>query len=430
MAEVVDDTKKYEPLTEDLVLEALRKDKGEDAQLVSWKYKDFTKKGDNYACFVTGVEVQYKDEEHGAPMGVTYVAKLSHQITSSFADMMNEVFQKEGACFLEILPKVNEVLRELHIDGIRTAKGYCLSLKFGKEALILEDLRHRNFKMFDRRRGIDVPHAFLVLKELGRLHAASRLVEEKLGCSLLEAWPVLIEKWVEEEDVPGAEVFQKMIESQMETAAMVMEKIPNYEQVVEWIRSTKGRGMQIFKDGLQQSGKFDALNHGDCWNNNILFRYDEAGAPVEVMLVDLQGMRKASVAADLSYFLYSSFTGDVRKSNFKLFIETYYDSFCSVLRAAQVPIPFSVEELLVEFRNKMTLGCISGMILAPIVLSEEGDVHNFLDVTEETIDKSSRERQEIVLNMSKRDGHLQDRFLSMFNEMVEAGIVPNEDAVA
>lgn len=148
------------------------------------------------------------------------------------------------------------------------------------------------------------------------------------------------------------------------------------------------------------------------------------------MLVDLQGMRKASVAADLSYFLYSSFTGDVRKSNFKLFIETYYDSFCSVLRAAQVPIPFSVEELLVEFRNKMTLGCISGMILAPIVLSEEGDVQNFLEVTEETIDKSSRERQEIVLNMSKRDGHLQDRFLSMFNEMVEAGIVPNKDAVA
>ncbi|KAK8407281.1 hypothetical protein O3P69_002085 [Scylla paramamosain] len=431
MAEVEDDTKKYEPLTEDLVREALRRDKGEDAQLVSWKYKDFTKKGDNYACFVTSVEVQYKEEEHGASMEITYVAKLAHQIASPLTELMNEVFQKEGTCFMEILPKMNEVLKELDIDSIRTAKGYAMSLKLGKEVLLLEDLRQREFKMFDRRRGIDVPHALLVLKELGRLHATSRLVEKKLGCSLLETWPVIFERWLEDDDVPGAEMFQKMIESQMETAAMVMEKIPNYEQVVAWIRSTKARGICIFKESLKQNAKFDALTHGDCWNNNILFRYDEAGAPVELMLVDLQGMRKASVAADLSYFLYSSFTGDVRKSNLKFFMETYYDSYCSVLRAAQVPIPFSLEELLVEFRDKMTMGCISGMILAPIVLSEEEDVQNFMEFTEETIDKTNRERQEIVLKMSKREGgQLQDRFLSMFNEMVEAGIVPNEDAAA
>ncbi|MPC68183.1 hypothetical protein E2C01_062380 [Portunus trituberculatus] len=188
--------------------------------------------------------------------------------------------------------------------------------------------------------------------------------------------------------------------------------------------------MDIFKQGLKKSDKFNALNHGDCWNNNILFRYDETGAPVEVMLVDLQGMRMASVAADLSYFLYSSFTGGVRKSNLKFFMETYYDSFCSVLRAAQVPIPFSLEELIVEFRNKMILGCISGMILAPIVLSEEEDVQAFFDMTEENMDTNNRERQEKILKMSKREGgQLQDRFLSMFNEMVEAGIVPNKDVV-
>ena len=118
MAEVEDDTK-YEPLTESLIWEALRNDKGKNARLVSWKYKDFTKKGDNYACFVTSVDVQYKEEEHEESMEVTYVAKLAHQIASSFKEMMNEVFQKEGTCFMEIIPKLNEVLKELHIDSIR-----------------------------------------------------------------------------------------------------------------------------------------------------------------------------------------------------------------------------------------------------------------------------------------------------------------------
>ena len=173
-------------------------------------------------------------------------------------------------------------------------------------------------------------------------------------------------------------------------------------------------------------------NSKEVTNRRLTFflpRYDEAGAPVEVMLVDLQGMRRSSVAADLSYFLYSSFTGDVRKSNFNFFMETYYDSFCSVLRTAEMPIPFSLEELIVEFRDMMTLGCISGMILAPIVLSEEEDVQSFLDLTEETIDEKNLEQQERILKMSKREGgQLQDRFLSMFNEMVEAGIVLAEDA--
>ena len=109
--------------------------------------------------------------------------------------------------------------------SLRTAKGYCMSLNLGKEVLLLEDLRHRKFKMFDRRRGIDVPHALLVLKELGKLHAASRLLERKYGCSMLETWPVLYEKWLVDDDVPGADMFQKLIESQMETAAMVMEKV-------------------------------------------------------------------------------------------------------------------------------------------------------------------------------------------------------------
>lgn len=164
---------------------------------------------------------------------------------------------------------------------------------------------------------------------------------------------------------------------------------------------------------------------------HVAYRYDEAGSPVEVMLLDLQGMRKASVAADLSYFLYSSFTGDVRKNNLKAFMATYYDSFSSVLRAAQLPIPFSLEELLQEFRERMTFGCVSGMVLAPIVLSEEQDVHDFLDVTEETLDKVSSERQETILRMSQREGgQLQDRYTSMFDEMVEAGIVSHADTAA
>lgn len=113
------DTKKYDPLTEDLVCEALRKDKGKEAQLISWKCEDFTKKGDNYASFVTSVKVEYKEKGLGEPRQVSYVAKISHQIAGPIAQTMNDVFRREGASFTEILPAVNEVLKELHMDAIR-----------------------------------------------------------------------------------------------------------------------------------------------------------------------------------------------------------------------------------------------------------------------------------------------------------------------
>ncbi|KAG0697285.1 hypothetical protein GWK47_026362 [Chionoecetes opilio] len=431
LAEAEDTTKKYGPLTDDLLRNTLRKDKGDAAELVSWKCEDFTKKGDNYASFVTSVKVQYREAKEGALKEASYVAKIAHQLEmeTKFRSITNEVFEKEGCCFIEILPKMNQAMRELHLDAIRTAEGYCVSLELGKEVLMVEDLRARHFKMCDRRRGMDVLHATLVLKELGRMHAAS-LVVEKLGCSLTETWPVIVEKWVHRED-SSIDMFIKILAAQFEGAAMIMEKIPKYEHVVEWIRELKPRAMQIFKDALLQGLKFSVLTHGDCWSNNVLFRYDAEGAPVEVMLVDLQGMRMASAGTDLSYFLYSSFTGNIRKNNFNAFITTYYDSFSSVLQAAGMPVPFSQEELLQELRDKMTFGCVLGMIFAPIVLSEEQDIIGFFDISEETIDKDSQERQETVTRIGERgDGQLRDRFLSMFDEMVEAGIVSRADAAA
>lgn len=103
---------KYKHLTDQIIGDALSADKGPDAQLVSWHAKDFTKKGDNYACIVTSVIVQYKLD--GALQEKTYVAKLSRNIKAAgMKDMMNLVFVKEGTCFQEILPEMNKVLRQM-----------------------------------------------------------------------------------------------------------------------------------------------------------------------------------------------------------------------------------------------------------------------------------------------------------------------------
>lgn len=71
-------------------------------------------------------------------------------------------------------------LRELNQPPIKTPKLLAYNLEERRQMFIMEDLRQQNFKMYDRRKGIDIPHALLVLNELGRFHASSLLYQETL----------------------------------------------------------------------------------------------------------------------------------------------------------------------------------------------------------------------------------------------------------
>ena len=46
-------------------------------------------------------------------------------------------------------------------------------------------------------------------------------------------------------------------------------------------------------------GQFCAMLHGDCWNNNFMFKYDDEGSLEELMVVDYQLMRYGCIAHDL-----------------------------------------------------------------------------------------------------------------------------------
>lgn len=41
----------------------------------------------------------------------------------------------------------------------------------------------------------------------------------------------------------------------------------------------------IYKSYIPQEGGFNVINHGDMFLNNILFRYDQSGKPVDIRFV-------------------------------------------------------------------------------------------------------------------------------------------------
>jgi hypothetical protein len=60
----------------------------------------------------------------------------------------------------------------------------------------------------------------------------------------------------------------------------------------EYVTKCGGSVYQRFKAGFSRRGDLATFSHGDCWNNNYMFRFeknvDGREIPVEVKIVDLQ----------------------------------------------------------------------------------------------------------------------------------------------
>lgn len=153
-------------------------------------------------------------------------------------------------------------------------------------------------------------------------------------------------------------------------------------------------------------------------------RYNEDDRPVEVMLLDVQLNNYSSPAIDLNYMLYSSTIGDVRQSNIQDFLSTYHSTFCSVLEAGNVDSPFTQQELLQEFRDKNLYGAIHAMLLLPFMIIEPEDAVDLSTGTDEDINEMLEESQAKANELLDKNPLLRPRFLSVFDDMMESGVIP------
>lgn len=121
--------------------------------------------------------------------------------------------------------------------------------------------------------------------------------------------------------------------------------------------------------------KYHVLNHGDCWVNNFLFRYDEQGKAVETKLVDFQCIRHHSVALDLHHLIYSSSSNDLITNGYDQLLKIYHEKFHSILRDNRVDQrvlrELSMDWLKQEMRYYSLFGFIIFSLTLHGVLAEE-----------------------------------------------------------
>ncbi|XP_042872421.1 uncharacterized protein LOC122253421 [Penaeus japonicus] len=399
-------------ITKENVEAALKTDKGSEAHLVSFTVQECTKKGDNYATMVARVNVNYSLNE--TDHSVSYIVKYNPKSFKAFEKFAYIVFKKETMFYQHLVHDIQSQLQDIGQTPLRVAKCFYTSLEENREVIFLEDLRPRGFKMFDRKKGMDVAHTKLVLEELARLHAASYLLKAKIP-DLTEKYPILNLDWINYAD-DARETMYETFTKQMDIVKDMLSKVGGYEVTENWLSRNKERVLEILDNQLERVPPYDVLCHGDCWNNNVLFRYNEKEIPVEVMLLDLQLVRQASFATDLTYLFHTSLEGHVRKTYLEAFLNIYYSAFLSVTEAGDTAMPFSRLELRQEYRNHLEFGLMLAMLVTIMIICEgninKEDQKGFSDSVKDILDQ-----------LVATSPILRPRFLSIFDEMVENGII-------
>lgn len=193
------------------------------------------------------------------------------------------------------------------------------------ECLILEDLSVNNFAMLDRLKEFPtVDHVNMIMRALAKWHAISFALKDQQPEKFKEISSNLQEEIFRKDNEPFGkflDVFAPSVCKMAETMgddqlASRVDKLFKLNMLDEIIKLLDGN----------QAEPYAVICHGDCWNNNILFRLDENRKPRELRLIDFQLARYASPALDLLYFIFCNTQKELRDQHYEEFLRVYHST--------------------------------------------------------------------------------------------------------
>lgn len=187
------------------------------------------------------------------------------------------LFDREVNMYSNLLPAMFEFQREkglteeLNSGFFNVPKCYLTHFDAESEqALILmEDLRNREFCMWNKLESVNYEHAKLLLVQLGRFHGLSLAMKEQRP-DLFEPFKlpdVMVLAMEENEQLMG------MFTTALDAAISVLD--PSEEKAcfkMEGLRNEFFTTLQSCVDP-ERAEPFAVLNHGDCWVNNLMYGY-------------------------------------------------------------------------------------------------------------------------------------------------------------
>ncbi|XP_077290680.1 uncharacterized protein LOC143914362 [Arctopsyche grandis] len=322
-------------------LQELMNEENPDVTLSSFQLAPGSGRGDNYTAmlyrvYVEGFKIKRNSVENDdnvkQPWERSIIYKcLPDSIVRREAYKSDALFCNEVAFYTKINPALLSFQREFLNDSESfKAIPHCYLAR--NDVLILEDLHCRGFSMADRKSGLTTEQCAAVLKELAHFHALSLAMKQQRTEEFYEL--LNLQDGISEGlfDVEHEEWYRGYYNVASRNAlAMVKEALPSEDDRTKYLKKFDdfvGDGTFFTKmvSLVSPNEPLAVFCHGDCWTNNILFKYSPEGTIDEVCLVDFQLVRYGSPALDLANLIYCCTSRDQRAEHLTDLLKMYHET--------------------------------------------------------------------------------------------------------
>lgn len=228
-----------------------------------------SEKGDGYLGDITFVQVDSNDAEN-ARKTYNFVIK-SGKKSSQLREVIpiHMAFENEVNFYNEIIPEFVKFQEEKGIEDPfkNFPKCYGTLIMDDMEMLVLDNLKFRNFSVHNRQEPMDKDHILKIMKTYGKLHAISYALRDQK--------PEVFERLG---SLPGdiMKEFNKLSDPDNPKSVLDdVEKVAVKRNELEIVQKCKDLKDQIINMAnlTDPSDPYAVLLHGDCWNNNFMFKY-------------------------------------------------------------------------------------------------------------------------------------------------------------
>lgn len=331
-----------------------------------------------------------------------FLKSVPHDIEDQ-ASIIEEsnVFYKEANFHKLIVPELTRNFKD---------KSWGVSCYLVKDdAMVFEDLTSRKFTV--RGKILDTPALKSALAGLAKLHVSSILAEKRLGKSLIELYPKVLQESIFNLESRFSEWFHTGVEVAVAVAKSLSLDSTNVPGICH----------RIF-ELVSASRKWrNVVCHGDAWSYNLMF--DDSKPQPTCIMVDYQLVRYAPAMADVAQLIYLTTKRPYRDEHEVELLKHYHEVFRQTL---EENLPGSAEdqgasfsELWQEYEEMRLVGIVTAALYFPIN-QIEGKLCAEMTKDSDGFSKLLfQDRSQLVLHLMRKDPNYRERITEVIKEMVQ-----------
>ncbi|XP_015431089.1 PREDICTED: uncharacterized protein LOC107187490 [Dufourea novaeangliae] len=349
----------------EIIRKKLHKDSMEDFSLITYEVVPIDEVNGFMGQYFTLKATVASPQSPLETKKINFFTKLPPPSTSPQYDFIQEygTFKKEVALYTTVFPEV--------LDGLDNRCIPECFLGLENDVIVLEDMAHSGYEMTDKRKPFDYEHCKILMRTLARFHAKSLIFEEVCQKNLHDEFSHCMQEtlWPLKDGRAKA-----MFDAAVKGTVSVIDLMP--ELSVDKRRSFRAKVIDLCADHavkLSPSTRHkNVLCHGDLWANNILFKYDDDGKPLECCLIDFQLARYNPPAHDILCFLQFTTTRKLREEHSEDLFRVYHETMAEALQEAKLDIAniFPWNEFIESIEDLRVMCITHGVLNIPIMLLE------------------------------------------------------------